>query len=430
MNYIFTTMVSIFLYLSTTMYGAQLEVKAVAHEKMSLVVCALGASSEIIDVAQTIAADFSFSGQCVVTVQKWHKKKVTQESIKHLYDQGYALALFVNKKKKKYIEWRLYDTMDDQLNMLAGKRYNKKGTQPRGWAHTIADAVWPLITGEKSFFSSKLAYCIDGLNEQKKRITKVCIADFDGSHPQIIVDVPTISIAPRWNNDLLNPLLFYSEHTNKNLRLMVVDMNKRRHVASNFDGINMLPAFSADGKRVVYCASRGDGECHIYLYDKNTFKKLTNNNGNNVSPTLSSNGSILYFCSDFQTGHPQIYALNIDNNALERLTTGGYCASPSYSGASHKVVYCKIVQGTAQLFVYDCSTKKHAQLTTDSGNKEECTWSPCGNYIVFSHQKGKKNVIAMLNVLTGERKILIDNQLVCSYPTWSPLYDLYPVVND
>ena len=123
----------------------------------------------------------------------------------------------------------------------------------------------------------------------------MCIADFDGSNPQIIVDIPTITIAPRWNNDPLRPLLFYSEHTNKNLRLMMVDMHKQRHIASNFDGINMLPAFSLDGKRVIYCASRGDGECHLYLYDKQNFKKLTHNKGNNVSPTLSADGSIVYF---------------------------------------------------------------------------------------------------------------------------------------
>lgn len=427
MNYVYIIMCLLF---TSCLYGAPLEVKAAAHEKLSLVICVLGSSSEMLNVAQAIASDFSFSGQCTVAVQQWHKHKVTKESIKNLYEQGYCLALFINKKKKKHIEWRLYDTMDTQLTMLAGKRYTKRGMALRGWGHAIADAVWPLITGEKSFFSSKLAYCVDALNDQKKRITKVCIADFDGSNPQIVVDVPTISIAPRWNNDLMQPLLFYSEHTNKNLRLMVVDMRKKRHVASNFDGINMLPAFSADGKRVVYCASRGDGECHLYLYDKQSFKKLTNNNGNNVSPTLSADGSTVYFCSDFQTGSPQIYSLDIDSNNTERLTTTGYCASPSYSCASHKVVYCRIVQATAQLFVYDCATKKHVQLTTDAGNKEECTWSPCGNYIVFSHQKNKKSVIAMINVLNGERKILIDNDQICTYPTWSPLYQVYPVVDE
>ena len=107
---------------------------------------------------------------------------------------------------------------------------------------------------------------------------------------------------------------------------------------------------------------------------------------------------------DFETGYPQIYAYSIDDKRCDRLTQGGYCASPSYSCASNKIVYCKIVQGTTQLFVYDCATKHHTQLTTDSGNKEECIWSPCGNYVIFSHQKGKKTVIQMLNLLSKDAK--------------------------
>lgn len=417
------------LFISVSLLGTQaMTVKAVAHQKLPVVICTLGSSHDLETVAQTIARDMNFSGQCEATIQQWGKKKVTKESLQNLCQDGYTLALFINVKKKKYIEWRLYDTMDTQLTMLAGKRYRKQGSAARGWGHALADAVWPVMTGEKSFFSSKLAYCMDATSEKGHRITKVCIADFDGSHPQVIVDTPTINIAPCWNHDAAHPVLFYSAHTNQNLCLMRVAMDKKAHIASNFDGINMLPTFSADGKRVVYCASRGDGECHLYLYDKDSFKRITQNKGNNVSPTLSADGSVVYFCSDFQTGTPQIYAYGIDTYTLERLTTGGYCASPSYSSASHKVVYCKTVQGVAQIFVYDCATKTHMQLTTDAGNKEDTAWSPCGNYIVYSHQQGKKCTINMLNTLSKERKTLIDNGHVCNYASWSPLYHVFPVL--
>jgi TolB protein len=427
MNYFFKIIITLF-FSATYTFADPLVVKAMAHQKLSLVICTLGASHHLEDVGQTVARDINFSGQCLATIQQWGKKKVTKELLHELYDAGYTLALFVNIKKKKYIEWRLYDTMDTQLTMLAGKRYRKQGDSARGWGHSIADAVWPVITGEKSFFSSKLAYCMDALSEKGHRVTQVCIADFDGSYPQVIVDTPTINIAPCWNHDPCHPVLFYSAHTNQNLCLMRVTMDKKMHIASNFDGINMLPTFSADGKRLVYCASRGDGECHLYLYDKDTFKRITDNKGNNVSPTLSADGAVVYFCSDFQTGTPQIYSYRIDNHTLERLTTGGYCASPSYSSESNKVVYCKTVQGVAQIFVYDCAVKTHTQLTFDPGNKEDTSWSPCGNYIVFSHQQGKKCTIHMLNTLSKERKTLIDNGNVCTYATWSPLYHVFPVV--
>jgi TolB protein len=409
-------------------YASELSVAASGNQKLSLVMCFLGSSSSFEELGTTLARDLSFSGQFAVSVQQWGNQKATKASVAALYDAGYVLALFINKKGSHYLEWRLYDTIDQTLTMLAGKKYHKQGTSVRGWAHALADGVWPVIAGQPGFFSSKLAFCTDERSAKGHRITKVCVADFDGSHPQILVDSPTINLAPRWNSDKTNPLLFYSEHTNQNVRLMAVDMRKKVRVTSNFDGINMLPTFSADGKRAVYCASRGGGACHLYLYDKDSFRKITNNEGNNVSPSLSADGQRVYFCSDFQTGSPQIYVYDIAQDMLERLTLGGYCASPCYSSACNKVVYCKIVNGITQLYLYDCATKNHSQITHDAGHKEECAWSPCGNYLVFSHQQGKKSNVCMLNLLTKERKVLVDHTADCTYPTWSPLYHVYPVM--
>lgn len=100
------------------------------------------------------------------------------------------------------------------------------------------------------------------------------IADYDGSHEQLLVKTPTINIAPRWNADTSNPLLFYSEYTNTNVRLMVVDMKGRRRPVINADGVTMLPSFTKDGKKVVYCSSRGNGNCQLYYYKKNILKRI------------------------------------------------------------------------------------------------------------------------------------------------------------
>ena len=82
---------------------------------------------------------------------------------------------------------------------------------------------------------------------------------------------------------LHRPFLFYSENTNANMRMMAVDMHKKKVIASNFDGLNMLPAFSPDGKAVVYCATRGSGNCQLYHWSHKTLKKLTHNTGNNFA---------------------------------------------------------------------------------------------------------------------------------------------------
>ena len=52
--------------------------------------------------------------------------------------------------------------MDEQMTMLAGKRYTKKGNVARGWGHAIADTVWPIITGEKSYFQANWPIALMG----------------------------------------------------------------------------------------------------------------------------------------------------------------------------------------------------------------------------------------------------------------------------
>lgn len=405
-----------------------IDVSAKEHAKLNLFIGLVGKSSaQMREIVSIIKKDLEFSQQFNVTtqiVEAVHSKKM----IESIFQQGYPLAIFLNESDdKNSIEYRVYDTT--QVAMLKGSKYTKRGDVLRGWAHNVSDTLWSTLSGQEGFFSTKIAYAKDIHRPRKKKIKYIYVADYDGSNEQELVSVPTVSIAPRWNNDSKSPTLFYSEYTNSNVRLVSVSMKKKRKVASNFDGINMLPAFSADGKNVAYCASHGDGNCQLYYHVNGAFKKITNNQGNNVSPTFSADGASLYFCSDFQTGKPQIYCYDIKHDTLERLTQGGYCASPNYCGAHHKLAYSKIVGGVMQLCTYDVSTKKHTQVTFDAGNKEEASWSPCGNFLLFSHELNDKSRIALLNTITNNYQYITPEKQGCSYPSWSPVYHEFPVVS-
>lgn len=399
-----------------------IELKADTRAKMPLVLCWLAEQASVIEpLMPCIARDFRFSGQMDVCVKKVAIKPSLSD-IKQLFSEGYSLAMFVTQGSGDSIEWRLFDTCKG--SMIEGKRCIKRSDHVDGRAHQVADSAWPVLTGQGAFFSSKIAYCkqVEG-----RRARHVCIADYDGHNEQVLVDLPTIMVAPRWNNDMANPLLFYSEYTNDNIRLMCcsVDGRKQRSIASNFDGVTMLPAFSRDGTKVAYCASHGKGCCQLYYGKQGTFKQLTHNQGNNISPSLNDDGSCLFFCSDFQTGKPQIYQYTIENELIERITNGGYCVSPSYCGKRHQVAYGKMERGVMQLYLYDVARKQHTRLTSDAGNKEEFSWSPCGNYLLFSVDQAGKSRIAVLNLLTHQRVYITPSGNHCTYPSWSGLYNAY-----
>ncbi len=384
-------------------------------------------NSELNDIATIIKKDLQFTDQFKPSIKKCDAhlpKKTLRKHIQKLSQTDTPLALCISSESKNNITWRLYDTM--QCTMICGKKYTKHGSIVRGWAHTIADETWKALTSNDGFFSSRIAYCKDSKNDKGHTIRKVYIADFDGSNEELLVDLPTITVAPRWHTK--KPRLTYSEYANTNVELMSVGMDKKRKPLSTFDGINMLAGFSPSGKSVAYCASRGSGSCQIYLRNNGNLKRCTKNTGNNTSPIFIDDNH-LCFCSDFQTGNPQIYIGNIQTGHLQRITHGGYCTSPSYCPKTHKIAYHKMIHSTMQVMMYDCTTKSHTQLTKTSGNKHEVSWSPDGTHLLFAHEIPDKNSrLCSLNLLMSTTKYITSTNDECSYPHWGPCYKEFPVV--
>ena len=353
--------------------------------------------------------------------------ELTKSAIGALHKEGFPLILFLNQDSDTTIAWRLYGTQP--VAMMKGKKYLKQGKELRGWAHGISDMIWPILTGQDGFFSTKIAYCKEEVLRNNRYGKHIYVADYDGANAKPLVTTLNMSVAPRWNRDSQMPLLFYSDVIPSNVRLMAVDMHKKKKIVSDFDGLNMLPSFSKDGKRVVYCASRGDGNCQIYYYEKGTFKKLTHNEGNNISPTLSDDGDTIFFCSDFQTGRPQIYCYDMSSEQLEQLTDSGYCTSPAYCHQKKLLAYTKIVNGQNQLFLYDLTTKEHRQLTFDNANKEECCWSSCGTMLLFGARERDSSRLAVLDLLSNEQRFITSAGDKCSYPAWSMIYGEFPLIS-
>jgi TolB protein len=362
-----------------------------------------------------------------VHVQTFAKKPMIKTISKE-----FPLALFINMSRdQKSIEWRLYDTQ--YAKMVQGKRFAIEGYSIRLQAEHLADEVWPLLTGQEGFFSTRIAICKEVKAPNLRGFKQICLiapyADPLASEyvllQEVIVNNGRI-FAPRWNSDIKNPVLLYSESTRSNVRLMSVDFQKRRKIVSNFEGLNILPSFSSDGNNVVYCiAQGGKSQLYLYTYDskeqKPFLKQLTNNEGNNISPILSSNGDII-FCSDFKTKGPQICYYHASDGTIDTLTNGGYCACPTLCEKNNLIAYCKLVDGVMQMFVYDMNSKYHEQITFDATNKEECTWSPCGNFLAYSVDDGRTSRIAVFNRMTKEQTYITSSNDRCIYPSWSPQY--------
>lgn len=404
-------------------------VRAIAHEKMNVFIGYLAdqTNEQLEKIAHVIASDFQMTEQCTVKVQSF--KKIQKKSeIKELYNKDFYIAIFLSEEKNS-IHWRLYDT--EQAEMVAGKKYEKRGTIIQGWAHNVADQIWPEFMGSASCFSSKIAYCKQlwvKQNGRDKVYKHIYIADADGKNSRPLIELPTVCLAPRWSNQADDPLLFYSENTLSNVRLVMANMYGKRRTICSFDGLNMLPAFSDDHKNIVFCLSK-DGSTQLYhsFLDKQhhrVFNNITHNSADNFSPCYIDEQT-LAFVSDYQTKYPGIYLLDMKTLKITPLATDGYCACPAYCKATHKLLYSKMVHRAMQIFTYDFVTKTHEQLTTGTESKEEGCWSACGNFIIFAARLHGASRIARYNLLTGRMQYITPASENCTYPAWSPVHTIF-----
>lgn len=440
MNYItFILLSSVCLFAQTvSMHNEPLELKktdSMLEKRIAmrfLLVTMPESDEHLTSIAQTIKIALERSGQFAVTLASSQALKNKQD-INSLFHQGYALIAFLNHAdNNQAIEWRLYDAT--QIHMVKGKKTYKKGIIERGWAYAVADEIWPELTQQPSCFSSKIAYVKNTYDTKGKKKATIYLTDFDGSHAKELIATNSAYVGLYWHNNIQQPRLLCSRFTCFNAQIITVTMQGSTKTVLDREGTCVGISLHNDTNQAVYCRS---GEIWRYNYNPKTKKGLhtclVKNKGKNTSPTLLSSGDII-FCSDdkkIKAGYakakgPQICLYHADTKNIELLTQEGYCVAPAYCSSNNCIAYSKKVQNTMQLYTYNLKTKKHTQLTTDAGDKTDCTWSPCGTYLAFCYALGKSQAIAIMHVILKDKWVITPADAVCSYPAWSPVYTLFP----
>lgn len=413
--------------------SVQTSVSATDHSKIKCLMLSLSDDSVFLQLAKVIKFDLEFTDQLSVELKKTDfepDKKVLSK----LFKENISLCgtLKEVRDNKNDDECRTICVIMKEPSsgqIVFQKTFNFKNKTLVHDAHKISDSLLPSLTGQHGPVLSTLAYCKQLSNKCKA----ICISDYACKQEKILYTSHRINLAPRWHTQ--TPVLFFSQITRENSKLMSIDLKANSlKVVCPYDGLNMQPSFSEDGSKVVLCMS-GKKNSELYLYDqtickklkKKMFTQLTNNGESNVSPCYLPNDDVI-FCSDFETGQPQIYCLNIKTKTTKRITNGkGYCAAPSFCKKNNSIVFCRLINGYFQLFSISLDNKKSVekQLTFDNTSKQEPVWSECGNYIAFSvdylHPKCYKNVpqIAVLNLISRKTKILTFDDKPKSFPCWT-----------
>lgn len=297
---------------------------------------------------------------------------------------------------------------------ISTKEYKVEHTI-RKVAHTIADDVVELLTGEKGIASTQIVFSYK--TSSGKELARI---DYDGFGFSTFTKNGNINLFPAWSPD--GKRILFSNYENARLNLYILDTeNKKIELLSSFKGLNFAPCWSPDGTKICLSLTK-DGNAEIYILDLITKKlrRLTNNWTIDTSPTFSPNSREIAFVSD-RSGNPQIYVMNIYGGNIRRLTfTGNYNTSPAWSPRGDIVAYVSRDEENAQqIYITDPYDFSPVRLTY-LGNNEEPSWSPDGLHLVFSSSRSGWYELYTMN-WDGSRQRKLTSGITANGPDWSPI---------
>jgi TolB protein len=309
---------------------------------------------------------------------------------------------------------RLYDVTRGQ-ELLHGT-YTAPRSALRMIAHRFGDDVVRFFTREPGVFQTRIAYVREG--EAGKQIA---VADWDGYAPQPLTGA-SINLLPAWTPDGKS-IVFTSFREGGGARVFIVDVlsQKVRPLIALGD-LTTGASYSPDGARLLFSASQNDNtDVYLAQQDGSAPRRITDSRGIDISASWSPDGKRVAFVSE-RAGTPQIYTMAADGTDVRRVTfQGNYNQEPAWSPKGDLIAF----SGRDEHRVFDLYTVavdggKVTRLTQNQGTNEKPAWAPNGRYLLFSSTRGGKRQIWMTQPDGSNQRQVTTEKQGASDPAWGP----------
>jgi TolB protein len=317
------------------------------------------------------------------------------------------------------VDFRLWDVFSEQ--QLLGLQFTATPENWRRVAHKISDAVYERLTGEKSYFDTRVVFVAES-GPKKARIKRLAIMDQDGANPSYLTNGSAMVMTPRYSSTSQQLTYMALRDNGASIYLLNIETG-RQEVLGKYSGMVFAPRFSPDGKKVAFSVERG-GNSDIYVMDLSTRSatRLTTDPAIDTSPSFAPDGAQIVFNSD-RGGSPQLYTMKADGTGVKRLSFGrGRYMTPVWSPRGDFIAFTKQTAGEFHIGVMRPDGSDERLLTT-SYLDEGPTWAPNGRVLMFTRETMGGNPRLWTVDLSGRGERLAPYSGSGSDPAWSPLLE-------
>jgi Tol biopolymer transport system component len=174
--------------------------------------------------------------------------------------------------------------------------------------------------------------------------------------------------------------------------------------------MNLSPALSPDGKRMVFLSERSMFAMDMYLADVATGKvirQLTKTAGDAHFDSLEFLNSAGDWAPDnrrfvfaaLSKGQPVLTILNVDNGRRDleqEFPDIGEIFNPAWSPDSRQIAFSGLKGGILDLYLFDLDTRKVTQLTNDPFADLDPEWSPDGRQLAWVTDRFSSDTSALV----------------------------------
>ena len=241
---------------------------------------------------------------------------------------------------------------------------------------------------------------------------------------------------PAWSPDNNSIILtnFLNGYNTDPADVLLYDINAgsvRKLISEGSANVNLPGScWNAATHTIVFSSSREPHD-EIYLMDENgvsgSEKKITARPDRVAfEPSFSPNGQWIVFESHEvdkeRNGIITKYKIDGTSPYIQLSDANDDCRQPNWSPATNLILYQKFTNNQWDIWVMDTLGNNKTKVTSGSGDKTDGSFSPNGQYIVYSSDEGGEKYANLYTIPSsgGPSRKITNSDFYDGAPSWSP----------